>query len=168
MTDHLIFQQAIQTQLLIEHLKEVPIGGLVEGAELHTLLGEPCRASWLATARKHLLRQRKILFDGGPIVGLLRLNDQQKVEKGYRKATKHVRNCAKKAREMVASVDSFDELPTESKIRHHTAMAVGSLAIFATSPKQTKKIATEIEEKACAEITVAGTLRLFGTRRDST
>ncbi len=161
------FAICIDTQLLVDRLKEVPPGGTISYEELAEAVSYPVEQMrapnrgyrFLLSARYIARRDNNQVFR--PVIneGLRRLTDAEianKIPDEFRRTVR--RKANRSGKEMV--VANYDALTNEEKIKHSVGLSIIGAIAQATAPTKIKKI-----EKACAQtlqqLSLQQTLDLF-------
>lgn len=166
-------QRAVDTTLLIEHLRTKQPGDLVTYGELQSVVGKSCAPgdaaySNLLSARRAVMRESRIHFVTVAREGIQCVHHEEatRFASNY---TSRARTMARRGREQLAAVD-FAALSNQGKLLHTTEAAIlGAMEIFGRSASR-KKVLTAVEKSSDKSISYEATLRLFenGARRDVT
>ena len=142
--------RSIETQKLIDRLKETPIGGVVTYPELCSVAGVDVgtkgdKRHFLVTARKRLHRDCSIVFVPVPGVGLQRADDSAKVDQSGHQLRKS-RRASGRAVAYAVAVDDFNALPNEKKIEQNANISAAKIIKHFTGEHGMKKLAGAVEK----------------------
>lgn len=157
---------SIDAQMIYERLEKTTVGEIVGYDELTALIGSDVQLKgrgYMETARRMAMRDKGMVF--GPIrgIGLKRLADTEIVRSGQSYISK-IRRHARRGMKVLVSVQDFDALPNDLKVRHNaTASMLGAVAQFSGSTAQ-KRIEGAVEQ-AGNKISYARTLELFAVAK---
>ena len=160
-----MFRISPETNMVLKRITETTDGDFISYSELSSLIGGDIQNE----KRHHLDSARKIAKDEGIVFGVIinkgikRLNDQEKVQEGYR-GIEQVRRKAIKSAKTLACVENFDLLSTELQIKHNTTLSVlGAVNLFSKT-SEIKKVAEAVRNKN-SQLLVGETMRLFSGSR---
>lgn len=118
-----------ETQALIDCLGSVPIGETISYQQMADIVGyevnEHPGRSRLSQARRHLMRERQMVFATVIKVGLKALSDSETVHAGADKL-RQVRSAARRAKRVTLSVKDYEALPPVEKLRTQAVLAITS------------------------------------------
>lgn len=161
MTDAPQFQMSADTKIIRSVFDECEIGQLVTYEELTAAIGRDVREfarGSIATVRKALLKERRVVFECVQDQGYMRLNDSEIVASTERDRGRLYRASSRVIRKL--GCVSFDKLADSEKVSHTVACAqFGAMQMFAK-----KSSAKRLEAKAKEEskpIAIGDTLKLF-------
>lgn len=120
-----ISELSLDAQLIRDRLYKAEVGETVTFAELDELIGRDVRKkaiSAMNTARKHALKNRRVVFTSVHGVGIKRMTDVEVVD-GAACDVKHIRRSARRAAVKLTTVD-FGTLPNEKKVEHNAQLSV--------------------------------------------
>lgn len=151
-TQRSIPEVSLDTQVLERLLSTAAIGDVVSYDALTAAVGRDVQGEarhHLSSARRRLLRGSNILFEPVKGVGMKRLDDIGKVGTGE-VHMKKMRRQASISVQKTSSVDDFNALPNDVKIRHNTVLATGGAVRHMTSMATQRTIAGRVgnERKA--------------------
>lgn len=154
---------SLDTQMLYERLEKAQIGDLINYEELSAIIGSDVQIKGrgsLQSARKMAMRDKGMVFESVRDIGIKRLADAEIVRSGQAYISR-IRRHARRGMRVLVSVQNFEALPNDLKIRHNaTASMLGAVAQFSGSAAQ-KRIEGAVEA-AGNKISYAKTLELFG------
>ena len=142
------FHIGVNTKLLVNYLKDVPIGTKISYTELSTVIGDditlPANRSTLASARKILIHEHNIIF--GTIIkyGLKRLENEEIVLEGA-SGIRVVRRACKRAVRKVVCAD-YPTLSNTGKTKHNCSLSLLGTMHFMTNNKQQKRIESAVQQ----------------------
>jgi hypothetical protein len=157
-----IFETSIDTQLVIDHLKEKVIGDIVSWEEVEAILGRvrPSICSNVRSARNFLEREEHIFFESIKGVGFKRIADEDVVGIVKTSGVKRVRSLISRQARRLKNISDFDGMSNEKKVEHNTTLSVlGAMILFSRNHSVAKVTAVVEEERA--KLSVANTLKLF-------
>lgn len=153
---------SIDARLLIDLLSKVGIGETVGYDTLSEAIGRDVRGtaySQLATARRHLLRDKQMVFEAVHNVGIKRLSDAEIVATGE-SAVGRVRRAARRGTQRLTSVQDFDALPNALKLKHNAYLStLGAIGMLAKG-SAVKKVEEAVSASSGA-LPIGRTLELF-------
>lgn len=153
---------SIDARMIYERLEKAAVGEVVTYAELTALIGSDVQTSargYMDTARRIAHRDKNMVFASVHGVGLKRLDDMEKVKTGEGYLNK-IRRTARRAARVVVSVDNYDALPNDLKVKHNAyASMFGAVAQF--SGRGTQKRLEGAVQAAGQKISFKNTLALF-------
>ena len=154
------FEMNLDTRIVLDRFKTVSVGQTITFAELGTALGRAVGggAPVIQSAIRKL-EAEGIIFANVRGVGYQRLTDiaiVNTVEAGR----VSLRRKAKKLVRRLASVNDFDALPNDAKIKHNAAMSgFGAIAAI-LAPGKMKELESAVE-KTAQTLPLAKTLEVF-------
>lgn len=154
------FEMNIDTRAIFDRLKQVPIGGSITYDALSALLGRPVSGGTptLQSALRALERDGCV-FANIRGQGYQRLDDVSIV-----KASEHdrllIRRKARRAVERLTSVQNFEALPNDMKVKHNAAMSGFGAIVSIMHPSKMKTLEEKVEA-AQAKLPLAKTLAAF-------
>lgn len=158
---------SLDTQMLYERLEKAQIGDLIKYEELSAIIGSDVQIKGrgsLQSARKMAMRDKSMVFESVRDIGIKRLADAEIVRSGQAYISR-IRRHARRGMRVLVSVQNFEALPNDLKIRHNaTASMLGAVAQFSGGAAQ-KRIEDAVEA-AGNKISYAKTLELFGGARE--
>jgi hypothetical protein len=97
----------------------------------------------LVSAQRRVLRDHRMAFDCVWNIGLRRLDDVGKVEKGSRTVGK-IRRAAKRGLRVVLSVQDFDAMPAAMRLKHNMVASLFGLTRAITGKRQQGLLAARL------------------------
>lgn len=161
-----IAEISVDARLLHQRLKTVGIGETVSWGDLAKIIGRDVTAgnggySALTTARRRALMDDGMVFDAVLKVGLKRLSDQDIVATGQATVDK-VRRAARKGNRRLLSIQDFDALPNEMKVKHNAYVSLLGAVVAISTDKKVHQLEQHVEN-ARAALPLAKTLEVFRT-----
>lgn len=154
-------QMSVDARILRDRLRALDVGDRVGYAELSEAIGRNVQTiarGALATARRALMREDRVVFGVERGEGLIRLNDGEIVEHGST-GLRRIRRAAQRTAKLVTCAE-FDRLSPEERSRHNMTLSLtGALQIMTSSHSQ-KKIEQAVSA-ANEAIPLAKTLEMF-------
>lgn len=144
------FEQHPYTRLLVDRLRTVPVGSIVEYATINAELGievDGRARHLLRSARSRLLEDDGIVFDAVTSVGLKRLDDVGVVDaaEGRTRLTgRHVRRTLK----IASTVRDPGTLAPPDRARHQAVTIKNGVMAILYQPKATRAIRAAAEKEA--------------------
>lgn len=163
---HSIPERRRETQLIVDRLRATAVGETVSYEQLAQLTGcdiEGDERHLLASARRILEHEDRIVFGAVLRVGVKRLDDQGKVEIGAI-GLDRARSAARLGARRLACVEHFDLLPQASQLRHNATMTLFRLFRHVTSRPRVALLEARLLREG-ATLPVQKTLELFAKRR---
>jgi hypothetical protein len=143
-------------------LSETKVGDTVTFQKMSEAIGRDVRKfahGAMNTARKCLLRDKRIVFDSVRDVGLVRLGDAEIVKS----STSDVQSIKRKSMKRIQKLSCvvFENLTDDAK-RQHLALSsqLGVIAMFSANGS-TKKIESHVKPNS-SQLAIGETLKLFG------
>jgi hypothetical protein len=144
------FEQSPYTRLLIQRLRQVPVGAVVEYAALTRELGidvDGRARHLLRSARTRLLEEEGIVFDAVTAVGIKRLDDVGTVDvaEGRTRITgRQIRRTLK----IAGTVRDPKGLPPAARARHEAVTIKNGVMAVLFQPKAQRAIKAAAENEA--------------------
>lgn len=147
-----IIATSTDAKTLASVLSEITIGNVVTYQSLSEAIGRDVQSTSrgaLATARKIVLKERRMVFDCVMNVGLKRLSDAEIVAIGD-KTRSHMRRAARNATRKIVCAD-YNSMTKDLQVKHNTSLSLlGVIAEMATEKASTRleshisKVGTEL------------------------
>lgn len=140
------FQIGTETKTLAHVLRQAKIGDVVSYQALTESIGvnvQSAGRSILASARKLVQREDKMVFDVDRNIGLKRLDDPSIISLSD-KHRDHIRRTARKTVKAIACVD-YQTLTRENQVRHNTALSMAAFFMQAATDTSAKRLSAKIE-----------------------
>lgn len=139
-----LFDRSVQTLALMDRLREVPIGGIVEYDDLTAVIGERIQDNrhYLYSALKGL-QSEGVAFGTVRTVGLRRLQSHEVPTIGDH-ALVGIRRTSKRARNRMRVIERMNDVSNATRIRiNATSSLLGVIEHFTSSPikKEAEKTA---------------------------
>lgn len=135
------YRQSAETKRIATKLQALDVGQKISWEALANAIQEPVGSPRLyacvISARRHLRREERMIFDTIKSVGLVRLTDAQIVDTGHRSR----RKIRKAARECVKTVSSanYNELPRDKQNEYNITVAcMGTIGYMSKGPTPEK------------------------------
>lgn len=143
-----MFQISVDTQILYDLLAKVEPGGFIDYEMLSHSIGRDVRLSGhgnLATARKRLMQDNRVVFGVVRKEGLKRLDDSGIVATGdfsmgriHRETTRAVKR--------ISCVQSFEHLSEAEKVKQNTTRSLCGAIHEVTKPRNVKRLEGKVME----------------------
>jgi hypothetical protein len=154
---------SFETTAIVERLrKATPEAPFVPYTELSALIGKDVQTDGrhnLEAAKNIVLRENGINFGTVWNEGAKLLDDRERVSTGEG-IKDRIRRIARKGYRSVTSVQNFDALPMEAKVKHHAYVTIFKITDASTRPKKVLQIEGEVKEVMRA-LSMKETLKLF-------
>jgi hypothetical protein len=153
---------SIESRLLIDHLSAQPPGTDVRYEVLEKIIGLPISGGnrkgyhHLTTARRVLMRDRGIVIDVNPGVGIHICTENEKINVSERDLLRSHR-ASRNARKKLTAVE-YEALSEDEKKRWNSRMSVVAVLDLFSGKRALEKIAASIEDHV---MPAAKTLELF-------
>lgn len=157
-----VFKINIDTQAIYDRLEKMEVNGEVSYAELSKLINRDVQAdarSNLISARRMLIRDKRMVFDVIVGIGLIRMADPEIAGSGGR-SIERIRRETRRGAQRLGCVKEFDKLPNELKIKHNAMVSIfGAMSLMTRQPN-IKKVESNMQETQ-EKIGARKTLELF-------
>lgn len=134
---------SIDTKILADHLSEMKVGDSVRFSDLCKLVGHTRIYGFLATARKQLLNEKRMVFQLRMHV-LRRLSDNEIIDVGSSSIRK-IRRESKRGIKKLASVD-YEKLDENKKLKQTTSITVLVMTAASTGIDSVKRIEQKVSD----------------------
>lgn len=158
---------SVDVKLIHDRLRKASIGDIVKDEELSAILGRDVqgKAAWIVrSAIKKAAYENHIAFGRLKRLGWKRLNDSEKVDTYYGALRTIRRKAQRETRWLTATLDDYDTLPAEVRLRHDTAISAMPIIAHIASEKQLAKISERVQ-KAHSALPLQKTLDAFSEKR---
>lgn len=140
------FQMSVDGRALAQRLRETSVGDIVKYETLTAVIGrDVCSESRsaLATARRLVMREHRMVFDAIKGEGLQRLADSQIV--GLADKTRaHIRRTVRKTARALTCVD-YDAMPKADQVKHNAALSLFGVMAELSTEKATVRLSHAVE-----------------------
>lgn len=133
---------SVDTQVLIKRLSASTVGETITYEELSALIGRDVQngaRGFLATARRRLKRDERMVFAPVYKIGVKRLDDIGIVKAGQAGIT-HVRNHARRVTHTLLCLGNYDALPRGEQVAYNVTVAQAGMLAHITKTSTVKKI----------------------------
>lgn len=153
-----LFRQSLETQALVKLLGDKDHPDVFTYEEMSKAAGTDVIANrnCIGSARRVLLREKQLVFESIPKVGIKRSSDVEIVEGGSKDIAR-IRNTARRAIKKGGCVRKFAELPKDKQVQHNLQMSAAGLLYHATTTSAQNKIEKQVTT-AMQSLPVAETL----------
>lgn len=154
------FEMSVDTRLIYDRLKDVPVGETVDYSILEGILGRKINGGDpLLQSALHSLQNDGVLFGNVRGVGYQRLKDED-IVRSSEADRKGIRRKARRAVERLSLVSNFEALPNDLKIKHNAAVSGFGAIAAVLAPAKMKQLETSVES-AQARLPLSKTLEAF-------
>lgn len=163
------FTTSLETQLLIERLRQMEAGEVVNYNEFSDLISQNVQHEGYAvmkSARDICQRDYQIVTAPVYNVGIKRLTDPETIASGADVCTR-VRRAAKRGIDRITAVSDFNSLSDADKLRHNATISGLALIRMLTRPRALDRIASAVNTAQTGQLPIARTLELFRDPKDS-
>lgn len=139
---------SLDAQLLLERLLKVKEEEIIGYKELSNVIHRSVQKEGyraLTTARKKAQEEHKIVFYTVPKFGLIRLNNNEIIDKYSDSFLKKIKRINKKNRKLMSCVD-FDGLEMKNKIKYQTNLTLSYFLGASLEESRIKKIEFKVKE----------------------
>lgn len=152
---------SVDAQVLAKRLEQLKVDETVSYAELTALIKRDVRNGArhvLATARRIVLRDRKMVFECVCKLGVKRLNDSD-IASIHEHSIRHIHKTARNTSRKQLCAD-YEKLTNEEKVKLNSGLSfMGALSIMTTRPK-IKQLENRVSEEH-GKLPLAKTLEMF-------
>ena len=141
------FQLSTDSKALAQRLRECVVGDKLSYDALSAVIDRDVRIDGrgsLASARKIVMREHRIVFDVVRNEGLQRLNDTQIVSLSG-KARDHIRKTTRKTVRALTCVD-YDAMDRGQQVKHNTELSTLGVIAELTTERSIARLAVKVEE----------------------
>lgn len=152
----------VDTRAVYDKLISAQENETITYAELSELIGRNIQQQarpMLDFARRMAFRENKILFDTIYTIGVKRLDDIGKVGT-YEHTMRNIKTKAYQGRKKIFSVDNFNALPNELKVKHNAAASLFGAINLMAEKSSMKKIELKVTTNNAA-LPIGKTMELF-------
>lgn len=156
------FQMGLDARLLFDRLMKAKVGDVITYTELSSIIGKSVQEvgyGSLATARKNVIKEKRMPFSTILKIGLKAMNDQEIVEKSV-SSIRRIRKAAKKNFEELGLVKDYNSLNNESKIRHNAHASLFGAIHHVSKATSVKRLEGKVQI-AHEKLSIERTLDLF-------
>lgn len=137
-----LFQRRPETSMLIDLLKDEPIGSEVTYDELSEHIGKDVRTDgngYLQSAREFLKTEHNQVWGVIRAQGIKHLDDSERIELS-KAEQKSARRKAKRSMRTALAVVDYEKLDDAEKAEHQSLVATGRLFVLMAGPRGQKRI----------------------------
>lgn len=148
---------------LIRKMAEMKVGETISYDDLNKIvMGDIRKKKYhcLATARRHLLHEKQMVFETISTVGIQRASDSEIVENSS-SAFKRINKISRREMSKLACAD-YEKLSKDEQLKHNANASMIATLRFITQPSQVKKL----ESKAVTsskQLDLSTTLQVFAS-----
>lgn len=152
----------VDARILLGRLKTAKKGEVITYEELSGMIGRDVQgnARHILRAARRWAAKERVIFSAVTGEGVKRLDDEGKVRLGICSLDR-IRRASRRAARTLTSIDDFESLSNESRIRHNMALSVFGVIQQATSRKLQDKISEKVNADENGQLAIKKSLELF-------